>query len=44
MNTGEWILVGVGAAQAVALAVAALFAWLTYTAAGMSAMQPVFNR
>jgi hypothetical protein len=33
VTTGEWILIGVGAAQAIALAVAAIFAWLTYRAA-----------
>jgi hypothetical protein len=33
VNAGEWVLIGVGAAQAIALAVAAIFAWLTYRAA-----------
>jgi hypothetical protein len=33
VKTGEWILIGVGVAQAIALAVAAIFALLTYLAA-----------
>ena len=45
MKTGEWILIGVGAAQAIALAVAAIFAWLTYRAAQLERdagrLQPV---
>jgi hypothetical protein len=30
MSTGEWILIVIGAVQAIALAVAAIFAWKTY--------------
>jgi hypothetical protein len=33
VTLGDWILVGVGIAQALFLALAALFAWLTYRAA-----------
>ena len=33
MTTADWILVGVGVAQAVALAVAAIFAWKAYALA-----------
>jgi hypothetical protein len=33
VSAGEWILLVVGAAQAIALAVAAVFAWKTYEAA-----------
>jgi hypothetical protein len=47
MSWGEWILVGVGAAQAVALAIAAWFAWRTYKAAqrerDASRLQPVIT-
>jgi hypothetical protein len=33
LTTGEWILIGVGVAQAIALAVAAYFAWRAFEAA-----------
>jgi hypothetical protein len=34
VSTGEWILIVIGAVQAIALGVAAIFAWLSYQEAG----------
>jgi hypothetical protein len=47
LSGGEWILVAVGAAQAIALAIAAWFAWRTYKAAqrerDAARLQPVIT-
>ena len=45
MSTADWILAGIGAAQALALAAAAWFAWQKYKAAKeRNAKRPGFNR